>query len=125
MLVGDFARKIKQLNRDLKIACGNDDSRPASLFYVDRYGEEVSICGIDKNYVPEWPEYNPNGSFKKSGWRRTLKILIGKGLIDKYKAQRLFRVDLNYKQPKYSVKCPDVSNRGNTLGLDVLKQGGL
>lgn len=108
MLAGDFARKIKKLNRNLKIACGNDSSRPASLFYVDRQGHEESICGIDKNIIPEWPVMNPNGSYHKSGWRRTLRVLIGRGLVDRYEAEKLFRTDLNYKRPRQVIKKPDL-----------------
>lgn len=104
MLAGDFARKIKKLNKKIKVACGNDDTRPASLYYVDHHGEEEAICGIDKNEVPEWPITNANGSLFKAGWRRTLRILIGRGLVDKYEAQRLFHADLNYRRPKNIIK---------------------
>lgn len=124
MLAGDFAHKIKQLNPRLKIACGDDDSRPASLFFVDRLGEEEAICGIDKNIVPEWPVFNANGSIKKAGWRRTLRILIGRGLVDRFEAQKLFKADLNFKRPKEVKKQQTLVNKLAEKGLAVKDQGG-
>jgi hypothetical protein len=100
MLPGTFARNLRKLNPRLRIFCGNDDSKPASIYYV-KNGEEQTVCGIDKNYVPEWIIWNEDGSIAKGGWRRALKILLQKKLIDRKKAERLFRADLSYKQPKF------------------------
>lgn len=100
MLSGQFARNLRKLNPKLRIFCGNDDSKPASIYYV-RNGEEETVCGIDKNYVPEWIVWKEDGSIAKGGWRRALKILVQKKLIDKKKAEKLFRTDLSYKQPKF------------------------
>lgn len=100
MLAGDFARKVRKLNPRLRFFSGNDDSKPASIYYVEK-GQEITVCGVDKNYLPEWIVWNENGSIRKAGWRRTLKILIEKRLVDRFAAQKLFSANLLYKQPKF------------------------
>jgi len=100
MLAGDFARKLKKLNRNLNIYCVSDvEWRHAGIFHVVR-GEFTEICGIDKNIVPEHSIFAPNGSHVKGGWRRALKILINKGLVNRSKAEKLFRTRLHYKTPR-------------------------
>jgi hypothetical protein len=107
MLAGEFQRKLRALNKDLRIWCGDDSSRPAGLFIVQRgQGEHdnadyVEICGVDKNWVPEHVEYNANGTYHKGGWRRVLRILIQKGLVDRRHAERVFNTSLSYaRKPK-------------------------
>ena len=99
MLAGDFQAKLRKLNPKLRIFCGNDDHRPAGIYQVIR-GEYTEICGIDKHYVPEWSIREENGAIIKSGWRRALKILINKGLVDREYAQKLFNARLHYRKPK-------------------------
>lgn len=98
MLSGDFQRKIKKLNPHLRIFCGNDDSRPATLYFskfnVGLNGEEetdyVEVCAVDKNYLPEFPIVDDTNHIVKGGWRRAVNILIHKGLVDKRKADKVF-----------------------------------
>jgi hypothetical protein len=99
MLSGDFARKLRILNRKLRIFCKNDDSKPAGIFQVIR-GEYTEICGIDKQYIPERSVLAENQTHIKGGWRRALRILIKKGLIDRPAAEKLFRTRLHYKTPR-------------------------
>jgi len=94
MLSCDFATKICQLNRKLRIACGNNSSRPAGLYIIIN-GEEVNICGIDKNFIPEYIIYDKIGHIVKSGWRRPIQILIGLKLVNKNKAESLFKTKFN------------------------------
>lgn len=77
------------MNPQLKIWCGNDDSKPAGLFHI-KQGEYTEICGVDKGDIPERVIYNLDGTIHKSGWRRTLNILIKRRMIDKKKAERVF-----------------------------------
>ncbi len=99
MLAGDFQRNLKILNKNLHIFCGDDDSKPAGV-WLHRNGEYEEICGVDKNYVDEHSKYNPfSGRIRHGGWRRVLKILLEKGLIDKRKAEKVFRTTLNYFAP--------------------------
>jgi len=67
MLSGEFERKLKKLNKNLRIYCGNDDSRAAGIFIVSPSGEYTEICGADKNYVPQYVHYDDTGRIKKSG----------------------------------------------------------
>jgi hypothetical protein len=104
MLAGDFQHKLRKLNPKLRIFCGDNDARPAGIFRVVR-GEYTEICGIDKNDIPEHSIFAPHGAHIKGGWRRALKILINMGLIDRTKAEKIFRTRLHYKSPKrYKLK---------------------
>lgn len=106
MLAGDFQANIKKLNKNLRIFCGNDDSKPAGLWLYDN-GEYIELCGVDKNYLDEHSKYDPvTGRIKHGGWRRVLKMLLEKGLIDKKKAERVFRTHLDYFTPMRLEKDP-------------------
>lgn len=100
MLSGDFERKLRSLNKNLRIYSGNDDSRPAGIFTVLRNGDYQEICGVDKNYLTEHIIYNDQGYIVRSGWRRPLKILINKGYIDRFKAEKVFQTHLEYSSPR-------------------------
>lgn len=52
--------------------------------------EYVDICGVDKGDIPERVIYRNDGTMAKSGWRRTLKILIDKHFVDRRKAEKVF-----------------------------------
>lgn len=96
MLAGDFQAAIKKLNKNLHIFCGDDDSKPAGLWYRTKDGQYEEICGVDKNYIDEHMRYNPiSGRISHGGWRRVLKLLIEKGLADKRKAEKVFRTTLD------------------------------
>lgn len=95
MLAGEFQRKIRQLNRNLRIWCGDTNHLPAGLFHVAR-GQYEQICGVDKNYVPEHTELAENGAIIRSGWRRTLRVLIKQRLINRRDAERVFGCNLPY-----------------------------
>lgn len=120
MLAGDFERKLQKLNKDLKIFCGNDDSKPAGIFHVIR-GEYTQICGIDKNYLTEYPIYREDGAIIRSGWRRALKILLDKGLISRSKAERIFNTYLGYSQKRKPI--PIKKNTISSFGLPVMEKG--
>jgi len=103
MLAGDFARNLRTLNRNLRIYCSNNNHRPAGIFHVVK-GEYTEICGIDKNIVQEHSIMAPNGTHIHGGWRRALRILIQQGLIDRKKAEKLFKTSLHYRGPKKKAK---------------------
>lgn len=102
MLAGDFQRKLRKVGPKLRIFCGNDDRRAAGIFHVIR-GEYTEICGVDKNILPEYSIREDNGNFIMGGWRRPLRILIKKGLIDRSKAERVFSTHLHYPAPKHKL----------------------
>jgi len=120
MLAGDFERKLQKLNKDLKIFCGNDDSKPAGIFHVVN-GEYTEICGIDKGYVSEYSFVRSDGIIIRSGWRRALKILLGKGLISRYKAERIFNTYLGYSQKRKPI--PTKKETVSSFGLPVMERG--
>jgi hypothetical protein len=93
MLASDFQRKVRKCNTDLHIYCGNDDSKPAGLYFV-KQGQYQEICGVDKNWLPEWPITNEKGRILKGGWRRAVKVLIERKLVDAHKAERVFGTQL-------------------------------
>ena len=96
MLSGEFERKLYKLNPKLRVFCSDNIYTPAGIFLLTSNGEYEDICGIDKNYVPEHSEFNPNGTHRKGGWRRALRLLINRRLIDRWQAQRVFNTHLEY-----------------------------
>lgn len=108
MLSGEFHRKLRRLNPELRIWCGDNDHRPACLYRVTVEGF-TEICGVDKQWVPEHTEFFPDGQIKKAGWRRTLRILIQNRLVNRFSAERVFNTHLPYavkkvRAPKYEPK---------------------
>lgn len=119
MLAGDFQRKMRKLNRNLRIWCGDNDKMAAGIFIVSPQGEFEDICGIDKNYVPRYTEYREDGGLRKGGWQRALKILIGKGLIDRRKAEKEFGVQI------IGARAPSAPEIQQNKGLQKLKSMGI
>lgn len=90
MLSGTFQRKLRRLNSDLRIYCGDNDDRPAMIEQpVNRCtGEYEPVCGVDKNELPELPEVDPTtGTIVRGGWRRAIDILIARRLVRKRAAE--------------------------------------
>lgn len=96
MLAGEFERKLYKLNRSLKVFCRDNPRTPAGVFLLLSNGEYEDICGVDKNYVPEHSEFYADGQHKKGGWRRVLRLLINRRLIDRWQAQKVFNTHLEY-----------------------------
>jgi hypothetical protein len=90
MLSGDFAKKIKKLNPRLRICCFDNSQYAAGLHYIDPYEGYISICGVDKGYVPERTEVDEVGHIIKSGWRRVVNILLARGLTTREKVKKQF-----------------------------------
>ena len=107
MLAGDFFRKLKKLNKKLKVYCGNDDSKPAGLFMIHNR-EYTNICSIDKNFVPKYTIVDKKNHILKGGWQRTLKILIAKKLVNKKKVKQLFGSIDNYRPPTYATEVASI-----------------
>ena len=100
MMASDFYHKIRRLNSRLHISAGDDVKRPAALWmYKD--GEVMDICGVDKNWIQEFPTYDQYGKMILGGWNRILIMLIGMKLIDKRKSFVEFgRWDLHREVPQ-------------------------
>lgn len=110
MLASTFQRNLKKLNPKLKIYCGSMDHRPAGLWFMDKQ-EVHEICGVDKNYIMEWPSYDKYGKMVKGGWHRVLKMLVGLKLIDRRKSYGLFGHWDEHREPyhKFNKKPVDAA----------------
>jgi hypothetical protein len=100
MLSGEFERNLRKLNPKIRIFCGDNDKRPAGVWYYTGQGQYEEICGVDKNFVPELSTFDNKGHILKGGWRRVLRLLINKNLVDRRHAERLFRTHLEYMPNK-------------------------
>lgn len=81
---------LEKLNDNLRIACGNNDSRLAGVWLRERDGLGAEdICGVDKNYVPAYPSFDSSGHITTSGWRRVTWILLTHGYTTKEKIRRV------------------------------------
>jgi hypothetical protein len=99
MLAGTFQQKVRRLNSSLRfIACANEN-RPIGLYRILDNDIE-HLCGTDRNDVPEFSSYDGKGHILKSGWRRTVEVLIGRGLVSKNKAEIEFGTTFNKKNTK-------------------------
>ncbi len=101
MLAGEFARKLSKLNSKLRVFCGDDDHKPAGIFYVTPQGEYTEVCGIDKNYVPEFTDWDKIGHIKHGGWRRALQVLSSLKLINRRESYKLFGHWDEHRQPPF------------------------
>lgn len=93
MLSGELERKLRKLNSKLRIFCGDDDSKAAGVYHTIG-GEYQLVCGVDKNWVGEYPIMKADGQLAHSGWRRVLRILLQEGLVDRKRAERVFNTNL-------------------------------
>lgn len=98
MLSGEFERKLRRLNRRLNIFCGDNPRMPAGIWMENSAEPDgyEQLCGIDKNYVPEHSEFIEDGSLEKGGWRRVLRYLINRRIVERRYAEKLFSTHLEY-----------------------------
>jgi hypothetical protein len=94
MLYGIFKEKLHKLNPSLRIFENCPASQnPWGLYLVKRGGMELEhICGINPigGMVYELTERRWDGHILRQGWRRVLKILLAKKLIDRNKTASVF-----------------------------------
>lgn len=90
MIYGTFKQKLHKLNPRLKIFETHDSARgPWGLYLVNPVGTDLThICGVSVNngFIYELTERRWDGYILRQGWRRILKMLIAKNLVDKKKA---------------------------------------
>lgn len=90
MSTGSFYRCIKQLNPKLRICDIDGSDRPAGLYYIDSQEGWISVCGVDKKWVPLTTTVDEVGHILKSGWVRVVKILLYQGLTTREKVRRIW-----------------------------------
>lgn len=87
---GEFYRCIKQLNPKLHICSLEGSAHAAGLYYIDPREGYISICGVDKHYVPVATTVDEVGHILKSGWYRVVRILLKEGLTTPDKVKKVW-----------------------------------
>ena len=77
---GEFYKCIKQLNPKLRICSLEGSKNAAGLYYIDDVEGYISVCGVDKSYVPVATTVDEVGHILKSGWVRIVRLLLARGL---------------------------------------------
>lgn len=90
MYPGEFYRCIKQLNPKLRICDLDGSTHAAGLYYIDPREGWISICGVDKHYVPVMTTVDEVGHILKSGWVRVVRILLFQGLTTPEKVRQVW-----------------------------------
>lgn len=99
MLYIDLLQKLKRLNSRIFVL--GDDTHPEKPYGIylrhrDGAAEPKHLCGINSNLiaVPELTHRRWDGYILVQGWRRILRILGEKKVINFDEAERLFKTDL-------------------------------
>jgi hypothetical protein len=87
---GDFYRCIRQLNPKLKICSLENSTHAAGLYIIDDREGYISICGVDKGYVPVTTTVDEVGHILKSGWYRVVRLLLNEGLTTPDKVRKVW-----------------------------------
>jgi hypothetical protein len=90
MYGGAFEKCLKKLNPKLKLCCFDNSRHAAGIYYIDPMEGYISICGIDKGFVPVATEVDAVGHILKSGWYRVVNILLKQGLTTPRKVQKVW-----------------------------------
>ena len=88
MTTGTFLRYLGRLNPKLRVCSFENSANLAGLYYINAKDEWVDICGVDKEYVPEYSEWDKAGHLTVSGWRRVAFILLRLHLTTREKIVR-------------------------------------
>jgi len=122
MNLGEFSRKLKKLNKRLRIFA-KDTGKPAgiNLFFDDEW---VSVCSIDKNEIPMLPIRDKDGRYIKGGWRRALKILIDRRLIDRKETEKVFQTRLDAPNPAFNYNTDPIMKELYEIRRRRISRGG-
>lgn len=120
---GVFARKLRYLNPKLKVYCGNDDSRPAGLYYV-KAGEYTEVCSVDKQEVPKYIQFDSIGRITKGGWLRTIRLLVGKKLVNRREAEKSFKCNVFEENTKWVDPGDPIQNLQKKLEAENIYRTG-
>lgn len=95
MLFTYFIEKLEKLNPRLWVDCKHQlstyhpDFPFGGLYCGDKY-----LFAVPKQYVPEWSIVeHKTGRILARGYVAIVSMLIERGLVDRRKAEKLFRVD--------------------------------
>lgn len=90
MYGSEFQRCLKQLNPKLNICSLENSKYAAGIYYIDPVEGYISVCGVDKGFVPVATTVDAVGHILKSGWYRVVRILLKNGLTTPQKVQKLW-----------------------------------
>lgn len=107
MEASQFQNKLRRLNPRLRIFCGNDDSKPAGIYTLEKDGYEL-ICGISKNFIPEFSIRDDKGHIVVGGWNRVIKILVAEKLIDRHTSYKYFGHWDEHRVPEWQQERSDI-----------------
>lgn len=90
MSPGSFYRCIKTLNPKLRICDLDGSNHAAGLYYIDPQEGWISVCGVDKKWVPVTTTVDEVGHILESGWVRVVRILLHQGLTTPEKVRKVW-----------------------------------
>lgn len=94
MIYDTFKQKLRKLNPRLKIFETHEAEKgPWGLYELSPMGTSIEhICGVSvrNGIIYENTERRWDGYILRQGWRRIIKILISKKLVDRHKAAKVF-----------------------------------
>lgn len=90
MYGGEFQRCLKQLNPKLRICCLENSKHAAGIYYIDPMEGYISVCGVDKGYIPVATTVDEVGHILKSGWHRVVRILLNEKLTTIQQVQKVW-----------------------------------
>lgn len=122
---GDFYRCIKQLNSKLRICDLNNSTKAAGLYYIDPQEGWISVCGVDKGYVPVATTVDEVGHILVSGWYRVVKLLLIQGLTTPEKVRKVWPNYFLSRVPKaeFSNADPILKKMGQFVFEEEDKRG--
>ena len=89
MYGGEFQRCLRRLNPKLRICCG-ETSHAAGIYYIDPQEGYITVCGVDKGFVPVATTVDEVGHILKSGWYRVVMILLARKLTTPRQVQKVW-----------------------------------
>lgn len=124
MYPGEFYKCVKQLNPKLRI-CAFDSGHAAGLYFIDPREGWISICGVDKGYVPVCTTVDEVGHILKSGWVRVVRILLAQGYTTSEKVRKVWPGFFLSRIPKaeFSNADPILKKMGKFVFEEADKRG--
>lgn len=121
---GSFYRCIRQLNPKLRI-CNMETGHAAGLYYIDPREGWISVCGVDKGWVPVTTTVDEIGHILKSGWYRVVRLLLIQGLTTPQKVTKIWPNFFMSRIPKaeFSNADPILKKMGKFVFEEADKRG--
>lgn len=90
MLQITWYKKLRQLNKSLRVCQFESSTHLPGIYYIDERDGIVDVCATDVGYVPALPEFNAAGQMIKSGYRRVVSVLLHMKLTTREKVRQVF-----------------------------------